>query len=74
MRRSPAGVPRTDAPEYPRGDRREPPASTPDRREVRMNIGRPERIIQVEPIALPVPEVLPEPQPDPDPERVEPSR
>jgi hypothetical protein len=39
-----------------------------------MNIGRPERIIQVEPIALPVPEVLPEPQPDPDPERVEPSR
>lgn len=39
-----------------------------------MNIGRPERVIQIEPIELPVPEVLPEPQPDPDPERVEPSR
>jgi len=39
-----------------------------------VNIGRPQRIIQVEPVTLPVPEVLPEPQLEPQPEQVEPAK
>lgn len=31
-----------------------------------MNIGRPQRIIEVEPVALPIPEVLPEVVPEPE--------
>jgi hypothetical protein len=33
-----------------------------------MNIGRPKRIIEVEPVAVPLPEVLPDPTPERDPE------
>lgn len=31
-----------------------------------MNIGRPQRIIEVEPVSLPIPEVLPEVVPEPE--------
>lgn len=31
-----------------------------------MNIGKPQRVIEVEPVTLPVPEVLPDPAPAPD--------
>ncbi|MEX2275075.1 MAG: hypothetical protein WEA10_05880 [Actinomycetota bacterium] len=34
-----------------------------------MNIGRPKRIIEVEPAQLPVPETLPEPLPVSEPDR-----
>ena len=34
-----------------------------------MNIGRPKRIIEVEPTQLPVPETLPEPLPASEPDR-----
>lgn len=34
-----------------------------------MNIGRPKRIIEVEPTQLPVPETLPEPLPESEPDR-----
>jgi len=34
-----------------------------------MNIGRPKRIIEVEPAQLPVPETLPEPLPASEPDR-----
>ena len=34
-----------------------------------MNIGRPKRIIEVEPAQLPVPETLPEPLPTSEPDR-----
>ena len=41
-----------------------------------MNIGRPKRIIEIEPETLPVPEYLPEPLPDgvPEPQPAEPER
>ncbi len=40
----------------------------------RVNIGRPQRIIEVDPVTLPVPEVLPIPLPEPDREPAEPDR
>jgi hypothetical protein len=39
-----------------------------------MDIGRPKRIIEVEPATSPLPETLPEPAPATTPEPVEPSR
>ncbi len=41
-----------------------------------MNIGQPRRIIEAEPVNLPVPEVLPQPVPEPErePEPAEPGR
>jgi len=39
-----------------------------------MNIGRPKREIEVEPVTLPVPEVLPDPAPVPESEPAEPKR
>ena len=42
-----------------------------------MNIGEPERIIEIEPVMVPVPEVIPDPirAPDePDPKPLEPAR
>jgi hypothetical protein len=42
-----------------------------------MNIGRPKRVIEVEPTSLPLPEVVPAPAPEPapvDPVPVEPGR
>lgn len=38
-----------------------------------MNIGRPQRIIDVEPVSLPIPEVVPEPELLPDHEPSEPA-
>jgi hypothetical protein len=37
-----------------------------------VNIGEPRRVIEIEPVSVPVPEELPVPLPDPDP--VEPER
>jgi hypothetical protein len=34
----------------------------------RMNIGRPKRVFEVEPVSIPVPEVLPEPEAEPVPQ------
>jgi hypothetical protein len=43
-----------------------------------VNIGKPRREFEVEPVSLPVPEVLPDPAPEPapgvEPEPVEPAR
>jgi len=40
-----------------------------------VDIGRPKRIIEVEPVSLPVPEVVPDPEPaTPEPAPVEPER
>jgi hypothetical protein len=57
-----------------RGSR--PPGVSAIRTEVRIvNIGRPKRIIEIEPETLPVPEFLPDPQPEgmPEPQPVEPA-
>jgi hypothetical protein len=35
-----------------------------------VNIGKPKRVIEVEPVSTPVPEVLPDPLPERDPEPV----
>ncbi len=39
-----------------------------------MNIGKPQRIIEVQPVSLPVPEVLPEPEREPEREPSEPAQ
>lgn len=39
-----------------------------------MNIGKPQHIIEVQPVSLPVPEVLPEPEREPEREPSEPAQ
>jgi hypothetical protein len=39
---------------------------------VGVNIGEPKRVFEVEPVSLPIPEVLPEPEPDRQNEPLEP--
>lgn len=37
-----------------------------------MNIGRPQRIIEIDPVSLPVPDLLPDPEPVPRPKPADP--